>query len=138
MTWVEKEGSAMTTMMSWTKDELTRIGNAEELHIASVRRDGKLTDPVTIWVVRHEDDLYVRSVNGRAGTWFRRAQVRNEGHIQADGIGRDVSFTTADPDLGDEIDATYRRKYHRYGENILASVVSRQARAATIRLIPRS
>jgi hypothetical protein len=128
----------MTTMMSWTKDELTRIGNAEELRIASVRRDGKLTDPVTIWVVRHEDDLYVRSVNGRTGTWFRRAQVRNEGHIQADGVGRDVSFTTADPGLGDEIDAAYRRKYHRYGENILGSVVSRQARAATIRLIPRS
>ena len=128
----------MTTMMSWTKDELTRIGNAEELHIASVRRDGTLTHPVTIWVVRHEDDLYIRSVNGRAGSWFRRAQVRNEGHIQTDGMGRDVSFTTADPELSDEIDAAYRRKYHRYGENILSSVVSRQARTATIRLIPRS
>ena len=128
----------MTTMMSWTKDELTRIGNAEELRVSLVRHDGTLTEPVTIWVVRHDDDLYVRSVNGRTGTWFGRAQVRHEGHIQADGMGKDVSFTAADPGLDHEIDAAYRGKYHRYGENILASVVSRQARAATIRLIPRS
>lgn len=128
----------MTTMMSWTKDELARIGNAEELRITSVRRDGSLTDPVTIWVVRHDDDLYIRSVNGRTGTWFRRAQERNEGHIQADGVARDVSFTAAEPGVGDEIDAAYRSKYHRYGENILGSIVSRQARAATLRLMPRS
>jgi hypothetical protein len=41
------------------------IGRAEELEIASARRDGTLRQPVTIWVVRHGDDLYVRSVNGR-------------------------------------------------------------------------
>lgn len=30
---------------SWTSDELTRIGRAEELEIASVRRDGALSSP---------------------------------------------------------------------------------------------
>lgn len=52
-------------MTTWTNDELTKIGAAEELEIASRRRDGTLRNPVTIWVVRHGDDLYVRSVNGR-------------------------------------------------------------------------
>ncbi|MGH7845892.1 MAG: DUF2255 family protein [Candidatus Binatia bacterium] len=37
---------------------------AEELQIASVRRDGTLQNRVTIWVVRHGDDLYVRSYRG--------------------------------------------------------------------------
>ena len=52
-------------MTTWTSDELKKIGIAEELAIASLRRDGTLRKPVTIWVVRHGDDLYVRSVNGR-------------------------------------------------------------------------
>jgi hypothetical protein len=51
-------------MTTWTSDELTKIGTADELEIASLRRDGTLRNSVTIWVVRHGDDLYVRSVNG--------------------------------------------------------------------------
>jgi hypothetical protein len=52
-------------MTTWTSDELDAIGSAEELNLASVRRDGSLRRPVTMWVVRYSDDLYVRSVNGR-------------------------------------------------------------------------
>jgi hypothetical protein len=55
-------------MSTWTSDELETIGGAEELEIASLRRDGTLRRPVTIWVVRHGDDLYVRSVNGRTSS----------------------------------------------------------------------
>ena len=39
----------------WTSDELTKIGTAEELRIASLRRDGTLRKPVIIWVVRVGD-----------------------------------------------------------------------------------
>ncbi len=52
-------------MTTWMSEELNKIGNAEELQIASLRHDGTLRKPVTIWVVRLGDDLYVRSVNGR-------------------------------------------------------------------------
>jgi hypothetical protein len=52
-------------METWMSDELNKIGKAEELQIASLRRDGTLRKLVTIWVVRVHDDLYVRSVNGR-------------------------------------------------------------------------
>lgn len=50
-------------MRTWTSDELTKIGTAEELHIASLRSDGTLTNLRIVWVVRSGDDLYVRSVN---------------------------------------------------------------------------
>jgi uncharacterized protein DUF2255 len=69
-------------MAVWTSDELEGIGAAEELQIASERRDGTLRRPVTIWVVRHGDDLYVRSVNGRGSSWFRGVEVRHEGRIR--------------------------------------------------------
>ena len=48
-------------MATWTNDELHKIAAAEELELASLRRDGTLGDAVTIWVVRVGDDLYVRS-----------------------------------------------------------------------------
>ena len=40
-------------MTAWTSDELAKIGAAEELELASRRRDGAPRKPVTIWVVRH-------------------------------------------------------------------------------------
>ena len=56
-------------MTAWTSEELTSIGDAEELAIASRRPDGTLGPFVTIWVVRTGGDLYVRAVKGRSGTW---------------------------------------------------------------------
>jgi hypothetical protein len=123
-------------MSRWTSDELDKIGDAEELEIASARRDGSLRKPVTIWVVRHGDDLYVRSVYGRTSSWFRGVQVRHEGHIQAGGVDKDVLLVETD-DVNDEIDGAYRAKYHRYAAAIVDSVVTPEARAATLKLLPR-
>jgi hypothetical protein len=122
-------------MTAWTTDELTRIASADELQIAPRRRDGTLRNPRTIWVVRHGDDLYVRSVNGRTSAWFRGAQIRHEAHIQAGGVDKDVRLVETD-DLNEEIDAAYRTKYRRYAPSIIDTIVSPQARAATLRLVP--
>jgi hypothetical protein len=124
-------------MTGWTSEELTRIGSATELQIASARGDGTLGKPRTIWVVRVGDDLYVRSMYGRGGGWFPGTQVRQQGHIRAGGVERDVTFADADPDGNDQIDAAYRDKYRRYGERIIGGVVNPAARAATIKLVPR-
>jgi hypothetical protein len=125
-------------MTTWTSDELNKIGTAEELQIASLRRDGTLRNPVTIWVIRLSADLYVRSVYGRTSAWFRGTQVRHEGHIWAGGIDKDVTFVDADPDINDQIDAAYRTKYRRYAASIISTIVSPEARSATIKLVLRS
>jgi hypothetical protein len=124
-------------MTMWTSDELNKIGGAEELEIASLRRDGTLRKPVTIWVVRLGDDLYVRSAYGRAAAWFRGTQVRPEGRINAGGVEKDVLFKDADPAVYDQIDAAYRDKYRRHGAQYVNSIVTREARSTTIRLVPR-
>ena len=123
-------------MSTWTSDELGKIGAAEELDLASVRSDSTLRKPVTMWVVRHGDDLYVRSVNGRGSSWFGGAQARHQAHIQAGGVDKDVLLVESD-DVNDELDAAYRAKYRRYPESIVGSIVSPQARAATLKLVPR-
>ena len=126
-------------MTTWTSDELNKIGNAGELQIASLRSDGSQRNPVTIWVVRVDDDLYVRSVNGRGSAWFRGTEVRHEGHIRADGVDKDVAFLEeSNPDINEQIDAAYRTKYRRYATSIVNTTLTPAARAATIKLVPRS
>jgi hypothetical protein len=101
-----------------------------------MRADGTLRRPVTIWVVRVGDDVYVRSVNGRGSSWFRAAQVRHEAHIRAGGVEKDVDLVETD-DAGDEIDAAYRTKYGLRYAGIVPSIVAPEARAATLELVPR-
>jgi hypothetical protein len=124
-------------MTAWTNDELNKIGTAEELEIAPLRQDGTLRKPVTIWVVRVGDDLYVRSANGRASAWFRGVLARHEGRIQAGGVEKDVSFVEeTDPTVNDQIDAAYLAKYRRYPQYV-SPMVTADVRAATIKLTPR-
>jgi hypothetical protein len=101
-----------------------------------VRRDGTLRSTVTMWVVRHGDDLFVRSVKGRGSSWFRGAQTRHEAHIQAGGVNKDVTLVETD-EVGDELDAAYRAKYGRRYPSIVPSIVTPEARAATLELVPR-
>ncbi len=125
-------------MTQWTRDELNKIGRAEELEIASLRRDGTLRKPVTIWVVRHDASLYVRSVNGRNAAWFRGIQESHEGRIWAGGVEKDVTCVDAGHDINDQVDAAYRAQYRRYTGSILNSVLTPDARSTTIKLVPRS
>src|SRR5437764_11725467 len=65
---------------AWTSDDLRAIAAARELEIQSLRPDGTLRKSVTIWVVRQDDDLYVRSWRGPGSAWFRGVHDRHEGH----------------------------------------------------------
>jgi hypothetical protein len=124
-------------MTSWTSKELAKIGNAEELDIASLQPDGTLRPFVTIWVVRADNDLFVRSVKGRSGTWFRRALAAGEGRIRSGGIERDVAFEEAGAEVQAPVTAAYHEKYDRYGPSIVGTVVSAESATTTLRLVPR-
>jgi hypothetical protein len=108
------------------------------VQITSRRHDGTLRNPVTVWVVRDGDSLYLRSVKGPAGAWFRGAEESHEGRIRAGGVEKDVTFVDASHDVDDKVDAAYRAKYQRYAGSILNSVLTPQARSATFNLVPRS
>jgi hypothetical protein len=124
-------------MTNWTTDELDKIGKADELKIITLRRDGTPRKPVTIWVVRHGDNLYVRSGYGDRAAWYRGTQRRRDGGIIAGGIAKDVHFENADPALNDAIDAVYRSKYLRHGKQWVDPMVAAEAHSTTIKLVPR-
>ena len=122
-------------MAAWTNDELDRIDGAQELTLAAARGDGTLRRPVTMWVVRHGEDVFVRSVNGRGSAWFRGAQMRHEARIRAGGVEKDVSLVETD-ESGEQIDAAYQAKYGPRYPTIVPSIVAAQARVATLKLVP--
>jgi hypothetical protein len=124
-------------MTTWTADELAKIGNADELRIEFRRPDGTMAAPRTIWVVRDGDDLYVRSVKGRTSGWFRGVQATHQGHVEAGGVSKDVTFADTDEGMATELDSAYRTKYRRYAANIVNSILTPQARSAAVKLVPR-
>jgi hypothetical protein len=124
-------------MANWTSDELDKIGNAEELEIVTVRPDGTPRKPVTIWVARVGDELFIRSGYGDRAAWYRSTQARREGHVSAGGVDKDVVFAEADPAVNDRIDAVYLSKYRRHEARWLDPMVAPEAQATTIKLVPR-
>ena len=125
-------------MTTWTNEELSRVGEAEELQLASARPDGTFRPYVTMWVVRAGDELYVRSAYGPNNPWYRRAKASAVGRIRAGGLERDVMFAAAAQGVHAALDTAYHAKYDRYGPKIVGSVVGPHAQAVTVRLVPRT
>ncbi|GAA5063905.1 DUF2255 family protein [Nocardia callitridis] len=129
-------------MDEWNSDDRTSIATEDELNIATARADGTMRPPVVVWGVVDGGDVYIRSVNGVDGRWYRGTGDRMQGHLSTDDVDRDVEFVTVDatgsPQLTRRIDAAYREKYHRYAGSIVDSITSPTASAATLRVLPAS
>lgn len=126
-----------SNLMKWTSEDLNKVGNAEEVRIATLRGDGTLRKPVIIWVVRLGNEIYVRCVNGRDGAWFRGALTRHEGRIWAGGVEKDITLVEElNADINTKIDEAYLTKYQRYPQYV-APMVTEKVRDATLKLVPR-
>jgi hypothetical protein len=124
---------------AWSPDELERIGTAEELQITTSRADGTLRREVPIWVVCASGQVYVRTWYRRDNGWFGHAVDSRRARIRVPGLEVDVAIE----DVGDgkaelraSVDAAYRAKYGRYGETSVDRMVTDDAAASTLRLIP--
>ncbi|MEP6648673.1 MAG: DUF2255 family protein [Lapillicoccus sp.] len=126
-------------MTDWTADELMQLASKDEIHVSSVRRDGSLRPPVTMWMVTDDGQVYVRAVKGVDGPWYRHVRATDEAHITASDVETDVSVADASADsaLAGRLDAAYREKYRRYAASTVGSVLSPRAQGSTLRLTPR-
>jgi hypothetical protein len=128
----------MTT--AWSPEELERIGSAEELQIAAKRADGTLRREVPIWVVLTGGQVYVRTWYRRDSGWFGHVLESRRARIRVPGLEADIAIE----DIGDggaelraSVDAAYRAKYRRYGETTVERMMTDDAAAATLRLVPQ-
>lgn len=119
----------------FAKDELKRIDEADDLHIAPFRDDGKnYGTPTWIWEVVVGGDLYVRAYNGVQSRWYQAATRQKAGRIIAAGMTREVRFEPVQGDINNTIDEAYKKKYG--SSSYLSSMISSSARAATMKIIP--
>ena len=126
----------MPTMTTWPKDELRKIAEADDLHIAPLRGDGvTYGTPTWIWSVAVDGGLYVRAYNGRKSRWHQAAMRQKAGRIVAAGMTREVAFETVDGPINDRIDDAYRAKYR--GNPYLDPMIGARARSATVKIMPR-
>lgn len=123
-------------MNPWPKDELRRIAEADDLHIAPFREDGKTYGtPTWIWSVAVDDALYVRGYNGQQSRWYQAAVRQKAGRIIAASLTREVTFESVDGPINDRIDDAYQAKYK--SSPYLKPMIGTRARAATVRITPR-
>jgi hypothetical protein len=125
----------ISKMEIWKKDELSRIADTDDLHIAPFREDGvTYGTPTWIWSVVVDGNLFARAYNGTASRWYKAALRQKAGRITAGGLKREVSFASADDTLAARIDGAYKAKYA--SSPYLASMIGNKARAATIVIHP--
>jgi hypothetical protein len=120
----------------WSKDELRKIAEADDLHISPFRSDG-LTygTPTWIWSVAVDNALYVRAYNGQDSRWYQAAVNQKAGRITTAGMTKEVMFEPVGGSINDRIDDAYRAKYQ--SSKYLNTMINGCARSATIKIIPR-
>ena len=123
-------------MTTWSQDELRRIAETDDLHIAPFRQDGRTYGtPTWIWSVVVDGELYVRAYNGTSSRWYQAARLQQAGRITAAGMAKEVAYEPVEGRINDRIDDAYRAKYG--GSPYLSPMIGAPARAATVRVRPR-
>jgi len=123
--------------MKWSKDELRRIAESDDLHISPFRDDGvTYGTPTWIWSVVVNDALYVRGYDGEQSRWYQAAVKQKGGRIRTAGMTKEVTFEPVNGVLNDRIDDAYRAKYAN--SPYLKPMISARARSATVRVLPHA
>jgi len=119
---------------TWTADELNTLDRLGEIRVAGRRLDGSLRTLTIVWHVVVDRKLYVRSVRGAEGGWYKGVVRHHEGAIAWDGTTREVSYVPDDT-ADDRIDAAYFAKYGTGSPS--RAITNAAARATTLRVEPR-
>jgi len=123
-------------MAPWSKDKLSNIAEADDLHISPFREDGvTYGTPTWIWSVALDDALYARGYNAKDSRWYKAAVRQKAGLIIAAGMSKEVTFEPVEGAINNRIDDAYRAKYH--GSPYLGPMIGACARSATIKVMPR-
>ena len=124
------------TTGNWTKGELEKLAETDDLHISPFRDDGKTYGtPTWIWSVIVDVCLYVRAYHGQASRWYQAAIRQKAGRITAAGLTKEVLFQPVDGAVNDQIDEGYKAKYE--GSPYLPPMIGAPARSATVKITPR-
>lgn len=121
-------------VMTWSPEQLNKMSGARELEIAVRRADGTLRRWTPIWVVRVNDEIYVRTWYRRSNGWFGEALRSKQARIRVTGVVADVEVEdigVGPPTMRTAVDVAYRTKY---GDVSTKKMIGDDAAATTLRL----
>ncbi|MEX0153769.1 DUF2255 family protein [Microbacterium sp. LMI1-1-1.1] len=121
-------------MTEWTSAELSNLAQAYEVRVAGRRGDGSSRTLVIVWHVVVDGQLYLRSVNGPDGQWYKGVARSFEGFLRWGSSTRAVTFSL-DSTRDGVIDAAYEQKYGT--GSATRAITSALARQTTLRVTPR-
>ncbi|MFL5778730.1 MAG: nitroreductase/quinone reductase family protein [Chloroflexota bacterium] len=120
--------------MQFAEEDLARLAQADEVEIETRAASGEVHRTI-IWIVVDGGEVFVRSVNGERGRWYREAVARPSVAIHVDGRRLAATARPA-PDI-DAVERTSLALERKYDNDPgTAPMLRPQVLATTLRLIP--
>lgn len=126
-------------MAAFDQATLDTLAASEEIDVETWPPEGREPRRTTIWVVVDGGDVFVRSIRGTRGRWYRDLRADPEGAIHLLDGGRTApipvrAVPAADPESVARVTRAFERKYR--ADPALRTVVAAETFASTLRLEP--
>ena len=122
---------------SFDPEILRLLDDTKEVRIET-RRDADSPEHRTIiWVVVVEGEVFVRSVRGQRGRWYREISSNPEGalHVEEDRIPVQAAPATDEATV-DAVSAAFRSKYQQSSPASTEAMVRPETLPTTLKLAP--
>ena len=122
---------------SFGTETLRLLDETKEVRIET-RRDGDSPEHRTIiWVVVVEGEIFVRSVRGQRGRWYREISSNPEGalHVHNDRLPVRAAPATEEATV-DAVSAAFRSKYEQSSPASTEAMVRPETLPTTLKLSP--
>ena len=123
--------------MSFEPETLATWQSTPEVEIETTRGSRAAVHRTVIWIVVDGDAVYVRSVRGPAGRWYRELTANPHGAVHADGRRVAVDAEVAnDASTISRVSDLLRDKYQQRWPGPTASMLREDTLPTTLRLLP--
>jgi hypothetical protein len=120
-------------MASFDRETLRKLHNSKEVAIRTTKHPGSA---VTIWVVVSGTDVFVRSVRGAKGRWYRDLAIGGPATLEFNGEQLAVqAVPTTDAGSTERASQEFLSKYR--SSPYAASIVRPEVSETTLRLEPQ-
>jgi hypothetical protein len=122
---------------SFDPETLQLLDETREVRIETRRDEEAPAHRTTIWVVTVDGDVFVRSVRGERGRWYREVSANPSAalHVGDRRIPVRASPVTDEPTVG-AVSEAYRSKYGRTSPGSTRAMVQPETLPTTLKLEP--
>jgi hypothetical protein len=120
---------------SFETETLGLLDETEEVRIETRRGEDSPEHRTIIWVVVVDGDVFVRSVRGPKGRWYREISSHPEGALHVEDTRIPVrAASVTDESTVDAVSAAFRRKYQQSSPASTEAMVRPETLPTTLKL----